>query len=87
LDEIEMSKLDPNGLYVAHDMVSTGSSVSVSNGYSDTFIAARLSETGMCFGLQDVAGAVTTYGVESGVYCSADYVHALMILGPTCPRA
>jgi dipeptidyl aminopeptidase/acylaminoacyl peptidase len=87
LDYIVMSELDPSGIYVSHNTPSTGSDISVSDGHSDTFIAARLSETGMCFGLEDVAGVVTTYGVESNVACSADGVQAEMILGPTWPRA
>jgi dipeptidyl aminopeptidase/acylaminoacyl peptidase len=79
-----MQEIDPDGEYVDHGVLSTGSSVSVW-GEGDAFFAARLSFTGVCFGLRDVDTTNTAYGAVPGMMCSADNARSNMILGPAWP--
>jgi Tol biopolymer transport system component len=85
LDWAWMQQQDPDGEYVDHGTGSDGSNVSVS-GTGTTFFAGRLSATGECFGLEDVGGTLTSFGVMPQSLCSADTVQYQMPLDPAWPR-
>jgi len=80
-----MAQQDPDGIYVEHNVLSTGDDVSV-YGSGDTFVAARLSGTGQCLGIRDTGGVQTAFGVAP-ISCSADNVRSSLPWDPAWPAA